>query len=206
MAKVDTALLTQAEYARHRKALGLSGGTRESVRKKVDKGSISVFGDKGLIDPALADVQWERNTRARLSPQAQGVAKPDLVGQAGAVQLDAPRAETQPAAITPVESPNGYTAARARRENADATTAEMQLAKLRGELVSRADVDRAGFEIGREIRDAMESSVNTLAAELAPITSAEACADLLRKHNRALQEVLVRAYREKIGAPPAGLA
>ena len=59
MGKADTVLLTQAEYARHRKALGLSGGTRESVRKAVDRKSISTFGD-GLIDPELADVQWAR--------------------------------------------------------------------------------------------------------------------------------------------------
>lgn len=204
MAAADTRLLTQAEYARHRKALGLSGGSREAVRKAVDKKTISVFGEKGLIDPELADVQWTRNTRARVSPQAQAGATPDLLAGAVAVQADAPSTPA-PAAVSPALT-SGYTDARARRETADAETAEINLKKLRGEMLVTADVARAGFEIGRELRDAMEASVNSLAAELASISSADACADSLRRHNRALQDLLSKLFREKIGAAAAGAA
>lgn len=204
MGKADPHLLTQAEYARHRKDRGLSGGSRESVRKAVDKQTISVFGEKGLIDPELADVQWVRNTRARMSPQAQAGAAPDLLAGAATVQADAP--STPPPAAAPAALSNGYTDARARREMADAETSEIQLKKLRGEMLVTADVARAGFEIGRELRDAMEASVNSLASELASISSADACADILRRHNRALQDLLSKCFREKIGAAAASVA
>jgi hypothetical protein len=204
MAKADTVLLTQAEYARHRKALGLSGGSREAVRKAVDKKTISVFGDKGLIDPELADVQWVRNTRARMSPQAQAAAAPDLLAGAVPVQADAPAAAVPAMVVPPLSS--GYTDARARREMADAETSEIQLKKLRGEMLVTADVARAGFEIGRELRDAMEASVNSLASELASISSADVCADSLRRHNRALQDLLAKLFREKIGAAAVSAA
>ncbi|EJL77346.1 hypothetical protein PMI15_04668 [Polaromonas sp. CF318] len=198
MAKSDPNLLTQAEYARSRKARGLSGGSRESVRKAVDEKRISVFGPDKLISAELADSQWERNTRSRMSPQAQAGATPDMLAGASPVQTDAPAA---PAPVAPATAlPDGYTAARARREMADAETSEIQLKKLRGEILITADVARAGFEVGRDLRDAMESSVNSLAAELASVNNADACADILRRHNRALQELLSKSFREKIGA------
>lgn len=53
--------VSQAEYARHRAALGLSGGSRAAVHKAVAAGRISIEG--GLIDPERADVEWKR-TRA----------------------------------------------------------------------------------------------------------------------------------------------
>jgi len=204
MAKSDPNLLTQAEYARSRKARGLSGGSREAVRKAVDERRISVFGPDKLIDQQLADSQWERNTRARLSPQAnvaadggQGGAGIDLFVDAGP---DA--SASSAAAANQSKSPmpdTGYAGARARREEAEAEKAEIETAKLRGSLVMREDIKRGGFDIGREIRDAMESAVNSLAAELATLTSADACTQVLRRHNRAVQDLLVASFRERIG-------
>lgn len=208
MPKSDPNLLTQAEYARARKARGLPGGSREAVRKAVDEKRISVFGPDKLVDQQLADSQWERNTRARFSPQASGEApgpgvsppQSDLA-HAGAAMPTEPAVELSAKAVAP---DTGYSGARARREIAEAEKAEVESAKLRGAMVMRQDVDRAGFEIGREIRDAMESSVNSLAAELAVLTTAEACVQVIRRHNRAMQELLAKAFREKIGAPLRG--
>lgn len=203
MAQRDPNLLTQAEYARHRKAAGLPGGTREAVRKAIDDGDISAFGPDKLIDPQLADAQWARNRRARISPQAAGVAPAadDLVDQASGVPAPAPAAA--PASAAPI-SETGYTAARARREQAEADLAEMAARKQRGELVAWEDVARGGFEVGRDVRDTMESAVNALAAELAAEGNAERCAEILRRHNRAVCDVLVKAWREKLGPVPAG--
>lgn len=86
MRQGNTVFVTQAEYARHRKALGLSGGTREAVRKAVGKKSISVC--NGLIDPEIADTEWERNTRRRAVRHSEA-AGPDLFGQAAAPQAGA---------------------------------------------------------------------------------------------------------------------
>lgn len=203
MATRDTKLLTQAEYARSRAARGLPGGTREAVRKAVDQGRISAFGPDKLIDQELADAQWERNTRARVSPQA-AAAGLDLPGPSTPA---AAAGDTLPptAAPAPTMSPqhpgsdSGYTQARTRREAAEAEQAEIALRKLRGDLVEREGVDRAGFEIGRDLRDALEASVNGLAAELTAAGDADRCADILRHHNRAICEVLVKSWREKMG-------
>src|SRR5690606_37611922 len=125
----------------------------------------------------VADIQWERNTRARAGSGA-------AAGHVSGVSGDLLAADTGGAAVPPPApapaSSDGYSAARARREHAEATTAEIQLAKLRGELCSAQDVARGGFEAARELRDALESSVNSLAAELASLGTADACADVLR--------------------------
>lgn len=202
MAQRDANLLTQAEYARSRKARGLPGGSREAVRKAIDEGDISAFGPDKQIDPELADTQWARNRRARISPQAAAAAAADLLG-------DAPAPTPPVAAAPPVASPvadTGYTAARARREIAEAEQSEIELKKAKGELVAWQDVARGGFEVGRELRDTMDSAVNALAAELAAEGNAEKCAEILRRHNRAVCDVLVKHWREKIGPVPAGVA
>jgi hypothetical protein len=205
MAQINRVKLTKAQYARSRKERNLPGGSREAVGKAVEEGRITVDKD-GLIDPEVADIQWAKNTRARLSPQAassqDGAA--DLVSQA-ATPAAGPSTTPAPTSAPAAPAPDtGYTAARARREIAEAEQAEIELKKVRGELVSWADVQRGGFEVGRELRDAMESSVNALAAELATVGNAEACAQILRRHNRAICDTLVRTWREKIGAVPAG--
>jgi hypothetical protein len=191
--------MSQAEYAKHR------GCSAVAVHKAVKAGRISIDSD-GKIDPVVADIQWEQNTRARtrnVGSAPAPAAAPDLVSQAAAAAgspVDPPPAPGAPAVDT------GYTQARARRENAEAEQAEIDLRKRKGELVERADVDRAGYEIARDIRDAMESSVNSAAAEMATLTSAESCAEALRRHNRAICDLLVKGFREKMGASPAGAA
>lgn len=194
MARDDPNFLTQAAYARSRQERGLPGGSREAVRKAVDEGRITVFGDKRKVHRELADLEWERNTRARQSPQAAALGTSDLP----LVTVDSvPAAPAAgPAAPPP---PDGYTAARARREAAEAAIAEFQQKKLSGEMVMTADVSRGAFEAGQALRDAFDASVNPLAAELAPLATADECAAVLRRHNRAILELLVKAFREKLG-------
>lgn len=194
MARDDPNLLTQAAYARSRHERGLPGGSREAVRKAVDEGRITVFGDKKKVHPELADMEWERNTRARQSPQAAALGASDLPLMAGDALPAAPAAG--PATPPPAD---GYTAARARRELAEAAIAEFQQKKLSGEMVMTADVSRGAFEAGQALRDAFDASVNPLAAELAPLATADECAAVLRRHNRAILELLVKAFREKLG-------
>lgn len=199
MAKSDPNLLTQAEYARSRKDRGLPGGSREAVRKAVDEQRISAFGPDKLIDQVLADSQWARNTRARVgATDASG-----HVSDAGGDLLSAAGEGAQVPAVPPTVAPaapaaDGYTAARVRTEMANAQLAELELARKRGEVRDKADIDRGGFDIAREVRDAMDSSVNTLAAELAGLDNADACARVLRQHNRTIQLMLAQRLREKL--------
>lgn len=191
MAKVN--LMTQAEYAKHR------GCSAVAVHKAVKAGRISLIGDK--IDPTVADIQWSANTRARHANAKTLPAAADLVDQAGAAPVSAdpePPAAPAPAAVT------GYTEARARRELAEAEQSEIELRKAKGELVAWADVQRGGYEVARELRDTMESAVNALAAEVAALGSADACAEVIRRHNRAVCDVLVKGWREKVGPLPVG--
>ena len=207
MGRRTSNLVTQADYARSRKARGLPGGSRKAVHAAVSDGSIDAFGPDKLIDPELADRQWAQNRRARVTTQTAAAAPGgDLLPaeqSAGAAATD-PGPGAAPAAPPPPAADTGYSAARARREKAEADLAEMNARKMRGELVGWEDVARGGFEVGRELRDTLESSVNGLAAELAAIGNAEQCAEILRRHNRAVCDVLVKAWREKVGPVPAG--
>lgn len=201
MAKSDPNLLTQAEYARSRKDRGLPGGSREAVRKAVDEGRISAFGPDKLLDQALADSQWARNTRARVGG---GSAEPDLLSEeSGAVApvADSPAATSASSAS---RTDATYMTLRARREAADAERAEIETAKLRGSMLMRDDVDRAMFEIGRELRDALMGCGRRIAAEVAKLPTAEACEQVLDREHRIVLQLLATAFREKIGAAGKG--
>lgn len=202
MAKSDPNLLTQAEYARSRAERGLPGGSREAVRKAVDANRISAFGPDKLLDQVLADQQWERNTRAR----------PGATAAAGSPNVWTPEqrepADPAPPAADPpgarAQPEQGYMQFRARREEADAEIAEMNAAKMRGAMLMREDVDRAMFEIGRELRDALTSCARRIASEVASMSSAEACETVIDREHRIVLELLVTSFREKAGAGAKG--
>lgn len=200
MAKSDPNLLTQAEYARSRAGRGLPGGSREAVRRAVDAGRISAFGPDKLVDQGLADSQWERNTRAR-----PGQAGAQAGGHVSSDELDleqsvAPEVQAQgKAAADP-----GYMQFRARREEADAQIAEMNAAKMRGAMLMRDDVDRAMFEIGRDLRDTLTACARRIASEVASMSSAEACETVIDREHRIVLQLLVTSFREKAGAGAKG--
>jgi hypothetical protein len=171
MAKSDPKLLTQAEYARHRKARGRSGGSREAVRKAVDRGHISVFGPDKLVDQVLADTQWERNTRVRASADTPAIGNtvPDLVDAAGV--------EPGPAATTPapadlpagpgeqLHTDPGYQLSRSRQAAADARTSEIKLAELEGSLVR---IDQVKAQLAAMLAPVREGLLQ-IPARLAPL-------------------------------------
>ena len=200
MARADSNLLTQAQYARSRKERGLPGGSREAVRKAVDEKRISAFGDDKLVDQQLADAQWERSTRARVSPVGGSTA-----GQTPLPLADGPSADVSTAApAAPPAAPQdpSYMQFRSRREQADAEIAEMNAAKMRGAMLNRDDVDRAMFEIGREVRDALTACAKRVAAEVSSLTTAEGCELVIDREHRIVLELLVSSFREKVGARP----
>lgn len=191
MTKGDAKLLTQAQYARSRRARELPGGTREAVRKAVDQGRITAFGPDKLIDLALADSQWQRNTRARAGITTSSADVCMASAAAGPAGQAPERAAADP----------GYMQFRARREEADAQIAEMNAAKMRGTMVMREDVDRAMFEIGREVRDRLMACARRIAAEVASIQTAEGCETVIDREHRIVLAQLVQQFREKVGAP-----
>lgn len=198
-------LMTVSAYARHRNC------DEKAVRKAIAENRISFqqgAGGRRLVDPEVADIQWARNTRARVALGSGNGhhAVGDLLhdGTAGAGAADTSSAASTrtsaPAGTTPsANEQSGYTAARVRTEMANAQLAELELARKRAEVRDVADITRGGFDVARELRDAMDSSVNTLATELASLASADACARVLRQHNRTIQQLLAQRLREKLG-------
>jgi len=185
-------LITQAEYARRR------GVAKSAVAKAVSEQRISLI--NGKIDPAVADIQWAHNTRARAD---SGRSTTDLISTPGATSapLTAQTPPDQAAASSGAASEPGYAKFRARREEADAQIAEMTAAKMRGAMLMREDVDRAMFEIGRDLRDRLTSCGRRIASEVAAISTAEACETVIEREHRIVLELMVTGLREKIGAP-----
>ena len=138
------ALISQSEYARRR------GVAKSAVAKAVKEGRIVLI--NGMIDPAVADIQWQQNTRAR-ADSGRVVAS---VAQDGGVPpaADETPASGQDSAPGAPSSP-GYADYRAMREKADAEMAERANLKDAGLLVERAKVQRGTFDVVRAFRDSV---------------------------------------------------
>jgi hypothetical protein len=176
VAKSDPNLLTISEYARSRKARGLSGGTKQSVHKAIAEKRISAFGPDKLIDPQLADSQWDRNTRARV---ATGAPMADAPGaDAGRPELpELAAAAAGPAAPPPVgdQTPQqlhadpGYLRSRAAQAEADARIAQMKAAELEGSLVR---IDQVRAQLASQLAPVREKLLQ-LPARLASVLAAQ---------------------------------
>lgn len=139
-------LLTKAAYARHR------GCDEKAVRKAIEENRISLI--DGKIDPAVADIQWAQNTRARAGAGRQAGA--DLLGDgAGAPTVPSTPTAALPA---PTGSAPGYQDHRARTEAATAEMKEMEAGKMAGRLIVRNSTERAIFDTFRQLRDAVMAS------------------------------------------------
>lgn len=140
---------TQSEYARSRKARGLQGGSPNAVFKAVQSGRITTLAD-GFIDFDVADIQWERNTRKRA----------DLMPE-----------QKQPESQAAPSARNDWSDHKARKESAEASLRELELAQRRGELIDRAGYERAALNMARVLRDALVTTLpSKLALELAAAT------------------------------------
>jgi phage terminase Nu1 subunit (DNA packaging protein) len=105
-------------YARHRKEAGLAGGTLRAVQVAIKSGRLSKSltpDGKQIADAAAADAEWTSTTHVdripMTGPTAAGTPPPDLA-----------------------ES-------RARREAAEASLVEIELAEKKRELVLAKDVE-----------------------------------------------------------------
>lgn len=141
-------LITQAEYARRR------GVAKSAVNKAVKEGRIVLI--DGLVDPDVADIQWQKNTRGRVDSGKSTTAGDD----------EAPAAPLHP------DQPGhdgDYFKQRSRRERLEADLAERKLAELNGDLVRVAEV-RA--EMGKRIGQ-VRSNLLQIPARLAPLLAHE---------------------------------
>lgn len=131
-------LVTKSKYAEMR------GCAASAVTKAIQEGRITTVASNGreMIDPSVADIQWQRNTRARVDSSSAL----ESAAQLAAAPADLPR--------------ESYEEARRRRELAEAQIAELKLQEQMGGLV------RLG-----EVRAAMASKVSAMREALLQIPS-----------------------------------
>lgn len=147
MAKVE--LISKSAFA------ALMHVSPAAVTKAIAENRITTVrdGDKDKIDPAVAQIQWAQNTRAR-SPSSNA----------------APAADTTPAATTKGNNESGYWDSRTSREEAEAAMAQLKLAEMRKSLIP-VDAVRAVFGTAfAGAREALMQIPSRIAPELAAET------------------------------------
>jgi hypothetical protein len=145
--------LTQAEYARHRRDHGLSGGTRQAVHAAIERNRLTPLAD-GTLDPVAADREWAENTWPENGGQRPGAGRPAKNG-AGGHPVSRTRAEVR------------YVDARRARELIKCEREALELEIRRGEMVRVTDVVRTVERWTREQRDALLAWPASVADELA---------------------------------------
>ncbi len=181
-------LVTPAEYARRRQV------SRAAVTYAVRAGRISLI--DGKIDPVVADIQWERNTR-KVIGRAGGASLPATAHDGAANGADGAPERQPPEGDDPDRKPFDYESSRAKREHHEATLAELKALERVGQLVESAKVRAAMAEIARVVGDHLERLPDRLSAQITPTMSA---ADI-----HASLEVELEALRADLAAAAAAL-
>jgi hypothetical protein len=160
-------LISQADYAKRR------GVSQVAVHKAVKAGRITLI--EGRIDPAVADIQWQANTRTRVSakpPPHPGAAHG--AGDARGPTLAAVQAQAGAhlGAHDGADADGGdYWASRARREKAEAALAELKLEEARGSLVRADDIRATLARRAATFREALLQIPARLSAQLVAETN-----------------------------------
>jgi hypothetical protein len=185
-------LVSQAEYARHR------GVSEAAVSKAVSQRRITLTPD-GLIDPLAADAQWARNTRVRAGSgqsggaalgAAPGAVSAPVAGRSGALaDAAAGVAALESAArgreleVDKKPGDDDYWQSRGRREKAEAERSELELGKLKGELI---EVSAVRGQIGA-VLSSLREALMQIPARMSPVLAAEA--DASRVHEALSGEI-----------------
>lgn len=169
-------LISKSEYAK------LRGCSPSAVTKAIREARISTITSDGseMIDPAIADIQWQRNTRPRIDSASAATAI-KLDGEPEATNMDEPLFE-----------------ARRRLMVSEANQAETKEAETKGRLLDRAGVDRAFYEAARGLRDGMNNCSRRLAAEVANLTNPSECEEVIAKELRHLLDAFSKEIAQKI--------
>jgi len=181
----QAAPLSRRAYAKHRKALGLDGGSDAAVRKAIrDQRIVGGVTADGKIIAAIADAEWKRNTGPR--PAGSDPARPPARPRTQASRGDGATPGSSRQAGPPAASPpplsfgaSNYQLDRARRENVKLRKEVIELRKLEEKFVNADEVKVAQFNKGRILRDGVFSIADRLAAPLAAETDQRKCWEML---------------------------
>lgn len=146
----------------------------------------------GKVDPDVAGLLYKKHTRGRAN------------GKNGAIEASAEGATPAPsgaAAKGDKKGIAGYDSSRARREEAEAEISEMKLAELQGKYLVKSEVAATAYEIARAMRDGLTNSARRIAADVAGLTSAEDCEEVIDREHRALLDSMTHAIATKLAGP-----
>ena len=169
-------LISIAEYAASRKARGLIGGSRQAVHKAIKTGRIAMV--DGKIDAAKADRAWSGNTSTVQQERGAGGGVRSSAEAVGATQGEAVEGEGE-----------RYIDARARKETAQADMAEIEAAKLRGEVASVEDFEKFWSDLAASFRARLMTLAPTVAPLVVGKTLPEAMEIIQAKVYEALSEL-----------------
>lgn len=160
--------VTKSEYAK------LRGCAPSAVTRAIKEGRITTIQVDGreVIEVAVADIQWQSNTRARVdsSSAATVAAIPSARADHGRVGGDDFRDMIR---ANEVGGTTSYEEARRRRETAEANLAEMKQAEMEGKLILADAVRSAWAAKVTGARDALLQ----IPSRVAPVLAA--CTDLV---------------------------
>lgn len=180
----------QSAYAKHRKELGLTGGSPPAVVYALREGRITYCDvDKKLIDFEASDADWAKNT----SPAAQAVGKRGGEGRAKQIAERGPARKPFPEGyVTPEQSgpsidepplPNkgDYNQSRAAKEYYEAELSRLKFEEKEGKLIPVETVKRVMYAAGRIVRAGHDEIVAQLAPDCASETNIEKVERILKK-------------------------
>ena len=189
-----TAPLSVRAYARHRKALGLDGGSDTAVWKAIrDRRVVKGVTADGKIIAEIADAEWERNTGPRPRVRSR-VAAPSTGGPTRQV---APSVASSP---PPSFGGSNYQLDRARRENVKLRKEVIELRKLEEKFVNADEVKVAQFNRDRMIRDRLLNIRDRLAAPMSAESDIKKCWDMLDIEIRQVLTALADAGVDSVSS------
>ena len=177
--------ITQAEYARR------AGVNKSTINRQVRDGLIPTHGPRKLIRPAEADEARRNNT-----DPSRGKHKPkvDTTRSGSAAKTTKPPTKSKAAAVNK-DKVVSYQDARAYGQELKNLQAEIELARLREELISREAVKRAMAELAQASVKAWVQWPSRVYAQMAAELGVDAATlhQVLDRHVRANAEEISQA-------------
>ena len=140
--------MTPAAYAAHR------GVSDRAVRKAIESGrlvrAVTRKGARWVIDPEIADLEWDRNT----APQKVRSAAQINNGKARAKGED-PGEPDAPMVPGAGRGQATYSQAKAAAEGYRAMLLKLDYQERDGSLVRKVEVERQLFEVAKQVKDAV---------------------------------------------------
>lgn len=178
--------LTEAALARE---LGVS---RQAIHALVGRGILQKDAD-GLIDveqakqALLNKVRPSGKTTTAIISQEENTATQPL--------KQPPTPQPEPDENAEITS---YHIAKTLREAAEAQIARLKLAEMQSKFLVKDDFERYLFNAGRMLRDTLTNCARRIGAEVAGLTTAEACEAVIEREHRATLASYAQLLRQTL--------